>query len=123
MTVAGSSYLPPGTLIEYYYAITDARGNVHRTEAKSVEYIDQRFEWDRTQVDSLLLLHHGLSNSRVAAVVREVEAALTQIRGLLQIEEGRPMRGVIYNSNSEARDALPHQSQTITDSQVFGGGP
>jgi len=121
LNIAGASYLPPGTLVDYYYVLTDAQGNVHHTEAKSIEYIDPRFEWDRTQVDSLLLLHHGQSDFRVAAVAKEVEAALAQVRSLLQIEQGRPMRGVIYNSNAEARDAFPHQSQTITDSQVFGG--
>ena len=31
------------------------------------------------------------------------------------------MRGVIYNSNAEAQNAFPRQSQTLTDSQVFGG--
>ena len=118
---AGSGYLPPGVDVEYYYVITDALGNNHTTEVQSVEYLDGRFRWERTQVGSLTLLHHGLSQSSVAAVSRQVEEALNHIRGILQLENPEPIRGIIYNSNSEARSALPVQSQAITDAQVFGG--
>jgi len=121
LIVAGSAYLPPGVDVEYYYIITDAQGNTHTTEIQSVEYLDGRYQWDRTQVDSLTLLHHGLSRSRVAAVSREVEEVLTHVRSLLNLDNPEPMRGVIYNSNSEAQNAFPRQSQTITDAQVFGG--
>ena len=121
LIVAGTAYLPPGVDVEYYYIITDAQGNTHTTEIQSVEYLDGRYQWDRTQVDSLTLLHHGLSRSRVAAVSREVEAALSDIRSLLNLDNPEPMRGVIYNNNSEAQNAIPRQSQTITDAQVFGG--
>ena len=121
LRITGSAYLPPGTQVEYYYVITDAQGNSLRTDTNVLEYIDHRFSWDQTQVDSLVLLHHDLSESRVESVSKEVEEALTHIRSLLLIETARPMRGVIYNSNAEARNALPRQSQTITDAQVFGG--
>ena len=121
LIVAGSAYLPPGVDVEYYYIITDAQGNTHTTEIQSVEYLDGRYRWDRTQIDSLTLLHHGLSRSRVSAVSREVEEALSHIRSLLNLDNPKPMRGVIYNSNSEAKNAFPRQSQTITDAQVFGG--
>ena len=121
LSINGSAYVPPGTELEYYYLITDVGGNVHRTDPEVIEIIDQRFQWDRTKVDSLLLLHHDLSSSKVAAATQEIEAALDRIRGLLGVETGRPMKGVIYNSNAEARDAFPWHSQTISDAQVFGG--
>ena len=121
LIVAGSAYLPPGVDVEYYYIITDAQGNTHTTDIQSVEYLDGRYQWDRTQVESLTLLHHGLSRSRVAAVSREVAQALSHIRGLLQLDNPQPIRGVIYNSTSEAQNAFPRQSQTITDAHVFGG--
>ena len=121
LVVAGSAYLPPGVDVEYYYVITDSQGNTHTTEIQSVEYLDGRYKWDRTQIDSLTLLYHGLSRSRVAAVSQQVEDALGRIRNLLQLDNPKPIRGVIYNSISEARNAFPRQSQTITDAQVFGG--
>lgn len=121
LIVAGSAYLPPGVDVEYYYIITDAQGNTHTTEIKSVEYLDGRYQWDHTQVGSLTLLYHGLSKSRVEAVSREVEEALSQIRSLLKLDNPEPIRGVIYNRRSEAQNAFPRQSQTITDARFFGG--
>ena len=121
LVVAGSAYLPPGVDVEYYYVITDSQGNTHTTEIQSVEYLDGRYKWDRTQIDSLTLLYHGLSRSRVAAVNKQAEDALRHIRSLLRLDNPEPIRGVIYNSISEARNAFPRQSQTITDAQVFGG--
>ena len=125
LAVTGSAYLPPGVDVEYYYVITDSLGNTHATEIQSVQYLDGRYQWERTQVDSLTLLHHGLPQSRVSMVSREVEEALSYIRSLLDmdnlVDHPQAIRGIIYNRNSEARNAFPRQSQTITDSQVFGG--
>ncbi len=114
-------YLPPGVDVEYYYVITDAQGNTHTTDVQSVQYLDGRYHWDRTQIGSLTLLYHELSGSTVRSVSLEVKEALSHIRSLLQLENPGPMRGVIYNSNSEAQSAFPRQSQTITDQHVFGG--
>lgn len=121
LAVAGSAYLPPGVDVEYYYVITDALGNSHTTDIQSVEYLDDRFQWERTQVDSLTLLHHDLPRSRVKTVSRQVGEAMSHIRELLQLENPEPMRGVLYNRSSEAINAFPRQSQTITDARVFGG--
>ena len=44
-----STYLPPGTEVEYYYEITDAQGNVLRTEPTVVEYEDTRFDWEEKE--------------------------------------------------------------------------
>ncbi len=121
LLVGGPSYLPPGTDLEYYYVINDAQGNLHRTESKVVEYADRRFNWDRTQIGPLVLFHHGLSQSRVNAASQQVEEGLNYVASILQLEASQPIKGIIYNSNSEAGPALPRQSETITDAQVFGG--
>ena len=121
LRVGGLTYLPPNIELEYYYVIHDAQGNVHRTPAQLVEYADNRFQWETTQVGPLELLYHDLSRSRVKAVSREVEEALDRISSLLRVEDIRPIKGVIYNSNAEAQAAFPRQSETITEAQVFGG--
>ena len=121
LSVGGSNYLPPGIELEYYYVIRDAQGNDHRTPAQLVEYVDNRFQWETTQVGPLELQYHGLSGSRVKAVSREVEEGLDHVSSLLRLGVIRPIKGVIYNSNAEAQAAFPRQSETITDAQVFGG--
>ena len=119
--LTGSDYVPSGAQVEYYYRITDVAGNVYRTATDVLEVLDQRFRWDRTGIGSLLLLHHDLSSSRTRAGAEDIEASLALARDLLALESVRPIRGVVYNSSAEARDALPHQSRTITDAGVFGG--
>lgn len=121
LIVDGPAYLPPGVDVEYYYSITDAQGNIHTTEVQSVEYLDGRYHWDRTQVGPLTLLHYDVSPSRVESVGRQVEEVISHIGSLLHLDNPEPMRGVIYNRGSEAQNAFPHQSQTITDAHVFGG--
>ena len=121
LRIGGSVYLPPGTELEYYYIIRDAQGSVHQTDAKLIEYSDNRFQWESAQVGQLTLLHHGLSQSKVDSVSREVEQALEHLSSLLKLDPVRPIKGLIYNNDAEARPAFPIQSQTITDAQVFGG--
>ena len=121
LSIGGSAYLPPGTELEYYYLIRDAQGNIHQTDSKLIEYSDNRFQWERAQIGQLVLLHHGLSQSRVDLVSREVEEVLDDLLSLLKLEAVRPIKGVIYNSDAEGRPAFPRQSETITEAHVFGG--
>jgi hypothetical protein len=121
LSIGGSAYLPPGTELDYYYIIRDAQGNVHQTDAKLIEYSDNRFQWERVQIGRLVLLHHGLSQSRVDSVSREVEGVLDYLLSLLKLDAVRPIKGVIYNSDAEARPAFPKQSETFTEAHVFAG--
>ncbi len=119
--VGGPIFIPPATDLEYYYVIREAQGKVHQTGVQRVEYSDNRFQWERTRIGPLELLHHGISRSRVEAVSKRVEEALERVTSLLALEDARPMKGVIYNSNAEGRPAFPYQSDTISEAQVFGG--
>ena len=121
LAVGGVTYLPPGIELEYYYVVSDAQGNVHRTNPQVVEYVDRRFDWERAEVASLTLLYHDRSRSRVNTVTREVEAALDLVSDLLNLGDSQPIKGIIYNSNNEAQAAFPRQSETLTEAEVFGG--
>ena len=120
-TTGESNYLPPGSELEYYYVISDAAGNVHRTPPTVMEYLDDRFQWDRSQVGPLLLLHHDIPPPKVASLTREIEVALGHISSLLRVGRERPIRGIIYNSDAEAMPALPPPDRTIDQSQIFLG--
>ena len=45
-----STYLPPGTEVEYYFEIQDSQGNVLRTDLAVVEYEDTRFDWKEIKI-------------------------------------------------------------------------
>jgi len=121
LDLGGFNYLPPGAELEYYYVIRDAQSNVHKTTPTVIEYTDDRFQWERTRIGPLLLSHRDISESRVETVTQEVEEALQHISSLLGVDSLAPIKGVIYNSRDEAQGALPFQSETISEAQVFGG--
>ncbi len=115
------TYLAPGAEVEYYYEIRDVEGNVFTSERSVVEYLDHRFDWKRTQIGPLTLLYYDHSDSRVAAVAKEVQQDLDRIVRVLQVEPSGSMKGVIYNRGSDAQEAFPEQSRTTTERGVFGG--
>ena len=121
LDISGTNYLPPGTELEYYYSILDSAGNVVVTRRESVIYIDDRFPWRTTQAGPLTIYWHDLSERTVNRVARPVEDSIVEVAALLQVDKNLPIRGIIYNSRSEAREAFPYQSQTTTENQIFQG--
>jgi hypothetical protein len=116
-----SRYLPPGTEVEYYYEITDSQGNILRTKPTVVEYEDTRFDWEEIQVGPLTLRYYDQSNSRVQAVARILESDLARLQQLLNLEQTRDIKGVIYRRRSDTLAAFPQQSRTTTEQQTFQG--
>ena len=116
-----STYLPPGTEVEYYYEITDSQGNVVRTKPTVLEYEDTRFDWAETKVGPLTLRYYDQSNSRVSAVVKLLGSDFSRLLGLLQLDQPDDIKGVIYSRRSHTLDAFPQQSRTTTEQQTFQG--
>lgn len=116
-----STYLPPGTEVEYYYAIRDSQGNVLQTEPSVVEYEDTRFDWSEFKVGPLTIRYYDQSESRVKIVSQDLESDLSRLQSLLQIEQPDPIKGVIYSRRSHTLDAFPQQSRTTTEQQTFQG--
>ena len=116
-----STYLPPGTEVEYYYESTDAQGNVLRTEPTVVEYEDTRFDWEEVKVGPLTLRYYDQSDLRVRGVVRSLEADLARLQRVLQLDQTEEIKGVIYSRRSHTLEAFPQQSRTTTEQQTFQG--
>ena len=121
LKLSGMNYLPPGTEVEYYYSIRDSQGNMLETRPETFVYFDNRFRWRTTNAGPLTIFWHDVKEKRARQVALQVEKSLLMISQLLQVTLNRPVRGIIYNSRAEARQALPYLSQTITDQQVFQG--
>ena len=121
LTGESSAYLPPGTEVEYYYEITDAQGNVLRTDPTVVEYVDTRFNWTKVKVGPLTLHYYDQSDLRVRGVVRSLESDLARLQTLLQLEQPNEIKGIIYARRSHTLDAFPQQSRTTTEQQIFQG--
>jgi len=121
LATSGNSYVPPGAELEYQYVIRDAAGNTLKTEPATFEYTDTRFQWDKTQIGPLVLVHHDIRQSSVDKIAGRIGPDIQRLSDLLDIPDGTKIKGMIYNRRSETKDAFPFQSQTISDAGVFQG--
>lgn len=121
LQTGGSSYVPAGATIEYYYEFTDSIGRRSRTESAVVEYLDPRYEWRTVRTENLLVTYHDRAEQNVLAAARIVDRRLAGVKDLLGLETTRPVKAVILNGRQEARRTFPFVSQTAHDSHLFGG--
>ena len=121
LNTSGTAYLPPGTEVEYFYSIRDTEGNAVRTPLASFIYLDDRFDWQTTQIGPLTLYWHDQRESRVRQVADQAEQSIARASSLLDVTLEQPIKGIIYNSHSEARLAFPARSATLSEEQVFQG--
>ena len=118
---AGASYVPTGVEIDYFYRITDAKGNTFETDRYSLEYRDPRFRWNKLTRGDLVVLWHDLPRERVEKVAAYVDQRLAAVKSMFGLEDVAPMKAVIVNSRREARAAFPYTSDTATRQHLFGG--
>ena len=119
--VSESTYIAPGTDVEYYFEIRDAEGNVFKTDRGVVEYLDQRFDWKKVQVGPLVLVYQDIRQSRIEDAARVLREDLKRVEEILELEHSHLFKGVIYNSYADANAVFPVQSQTTTDHGTFAG--
>ena len=119
--VREATYIAPGADVEYYYEIRDAEGNLLRTDPSVVEYLDQRFNWQRVDIGPLELVYHDIGDSKVEKTATVLREDLRRVEELLQLDKPKGFKGVIYNSHADATAAFPVQSQTTTDHGTFAG--
>ena len=121
LRTSGSQYLASGIDLEYFYTIKDSQGLVSETQRRTFTYLDSRFDWNTTEIGPLTIMWHDLSESRVERISKEVSTSLNRINALLRSEPKEPIKGIIYNTISEAQVAFPNQSQTLTRERIFQG--
>ncbi len=121
LQTGGSSYVPAGATIEYYYEFTDANGRRSRTDPATVEYLDPRYDWRTVRTENLLVVYHDRAERDVLAAARTVDRHLAALKDLLGMSTARPVKAVILSGRAEARRTFPFVSQTAHDSHLFGG--
>ena len=107
--------------MEFQYIISDSAGNTLTSKLTTFEYNDTRFDWDKTQIGPLQLVHHDIRQYNVDRVTSRITPAIQRLNDLLEIKNGKKIKGIIYNRRSETQEAFPFQSQAISDARVFQG--
>ncbi len=118
---SGSSYIPSGADIEYYYVIRDAEGNTFETERVSLEYKDPRYDWQTFRQNDLVVLWHDRPESEVKEVARDVNERLGAVREVLGLDRTEPMKAVILNDSREASRSFPVVSEAASRGHLYGG--
>ena len=119
--VQESTYIAPGADVEYYFEVRNIEGKVVKTHPAIVEYLDDRFDWRRVNIGPLELVYHDIRESRIEDYARALREDLARVQELLQLEQVRDFKGVIYNSYADANAVFPVTSQTTTDHGTFAG--
>ncbi len=125
LTRTGTNYIPPGTIIEYYFEIWDKEGRVHRTPKEELMYTDHRFEWRSISSGAVTVHFYGdLDERRAQSVLVAAEKATERMLPLLGIEITEPVQIVVYTRYSDMSSAIPfrshaHSANLITEGMAF----
>ncbi len=117
-------YIPPGTIITYYFEVIDVDGNEFSTEPAEFIYHDARFEWEEVIEGPVAVAYHGPVRRRAEIVLEAITETLDFMGPLLGADTTIPIRVTMYNNIKEMLEALPPGSSTIrreliTEGQAF----
>ena len=117
-------YIPPGTIITYYFEIGDDSGNTLETEPAEFIYYDARFTWEEVEDGPVAVAYHGPVKTRAEILLDATNQTLEVMGPLLGADISVPIRVTMYNNVKEMLDALPPGSTTIrreliTEGQAF----
>jgi hypothetical protein len=114
-------YLPPGTIIEYHWEVTDEDGATAQTDQVSFFYDDVRFEWRKLEEDNLAIYHYTGDDNDAQNLHDVGVQALADGSALLETEVPFKVNVWIYDSVEDMRPALPRTSPTF-ESQIITAG-
>jgi hypothetical protein len=114
-------YMPPGTVVEYYWEVRDASGAEATTEEASVFYDDVRFDWQKAEGDGVTIYYYSGSDDDAQAMHRTAVESLAEMTALLGTEIPFEVQVWIYDSTDDMRPALQRRSESY-ESQVITAG-
>ncbi|MEX0682945.1 MAG: peptidase MA family metallohydrolase, partial [Dehalococcoidia bacterium] len=114
-------YLPPGTVIEYYWEATDADGDVATTEEKSFFYDDSRFEWQKVSGEGSTIYYYSGSDGDAQDMHDVAVEQLAALSDLLDTEVPFEVLVWIYEGTDDMKPALQRRSETY-ESQITTAG-
>ena len=114
-------YLPPGTVVEYHWEVTDADGDTAETPQQTFFYDDSRFTWDTVEGDNVTIYYYSGSPEDAEAMHRVAVESLAEMSALLDTEIPFEVQVWTYDSVDDMRPALVRRSESY-ESQVITAG-
>ena len=121
LATSGSKYIPSGTQISYYFKILYINHAEQETDPITFDYLDPKYRWQKMESETMTVFWHDITKSKIEEVISKSETVLEQVSELFDIEQNRPIRAVIANSQRESADSFPKISSSATRDNVYGG--
>ena len=113
-TAYTASYMPPGVIIVYSFAIRDAEGGVHETEPEEFIYLPTAFEWDEITKGPVTVAFHGPVQSRAETILDTILETIEKMEPAMGIEIVDPIRVTVFNNQVEMIEAQQRRSGATT---------
>lgn len=112
LKTTGAQYKPPGTLIEYYFIISDTERRTLETPKETHLYLDNRFPWEHLSEGLMEVYYYGPIKARAETIVKAGARTTDKMGNLLGIKVTEPLRIIAYNSARDMIPAQPFESRT-----------
>ena len=117
-------YIPPGTVITYWFEIIDENGDTHLTELETWRFDDARYEWEEVTLGTVTILYHGPVRTRAERLAEAAVESLGIMGPITGADVETPIVMTLYNNNAEMIEAVVARSlassrELITEGQAF----
>ena len=121
LSTKGSKYIPSGTQISYYFKILYVNEAEQETEPITFDYLNPKYRWQKIESETMTVFWHDITKSKIDEVISKSETVLEEVSDLFDLEQNRPIRAVITNSQRESAESFPQISSSATRDNVYGG--
>ena len=112
-------YLPPGAELTYWWKITDQVGGTLKTDPQSLQYMDDRRDWETLENERLALYWYKGGQSFGEALFEQANITLDQIENEAGVYVEKQVRIFIYGSHRDLLDSIAVGAQEWTGGQAF----
>jgi hypothetical protein len=98
--------LPPGTVVKYWWTITDASGAGLETQPDILAYYDNRYSWQKIEKDGVTLYWYKGNREFAEALLTAAVEGLERLDENTGVSLSDPIELYIYANSSDLQDAM-----------------
>jgi hypothetical protein len=98
-------YLPPGTVLQFYWQVEDATGGRHRSQTFQAVVEDRRFQWRQMRARNVELFWNRGDDAYGRILLSIASRALDQVAAETGVTLERPVKLYVYGDVEEFRSA------------------
>lgn len=104
---SGSNFIPPGSVVSYFWKFTDSAGNMDTEPAQQFSTTDTRFTWQHLTQDMLQVNWYNRAEDFGQALLSQASASVNRISNTLGGGLSHPINLWIYETEADFHGSLP----------------